>query len=166
MSDGPVASKIAPDQRHGASGIHRSDWLSAAAAQAGRHMTTRCDYCGSLETTQANPIQECWVVGEQYWLHRAECQDAWMRDTDPKRRKVGARSNMHIARVVFLANALSRTKPWQAQGLSRATWYRRRREAGLHETGLSAQHSETGLETDRETGPSDTPVSPRRRPAG
>ena len=30
-----------------------------------------------------------------------------------------------LPREEYLANALTRTKPWEAMGISRATWYRR-----------------------------------------
>jgi hypothetical protein len=39
------------------------------------------------------------------------------------RRKAGKKP-----RQAYLANALSRTKPWKMEGISRSTWYRRRRE--------------------------------------
>src|SRR5262245_47370976 len=38
-----------------------------------------------------------------------------------KRRQAGIRS-----RTIYLANSLSTQKPWQIQGISRRTWYRRR----------------------------------------
>jgi hypothetical protein len=38
-----------------------------------------------------------------------------------KRRAAGKKS-----RVEFLADAISRTQPWRAEGISRRTWYRRR----------------------------------------
>lgn len=42
-----------------------------------------------------------------------------------KRRKAGV-----ISRADFLAASLSLTCPWEIEGISRATWYRRRRETG------------------------------------
>lgn len=48
-----------------------------------------------------------------------------------RRRKQGA-----ITRVQYEANSISRAKPWKAEGISRATWYRRKRETtATHETG-------------------------------
>jgi Protein of unknown function (DUF3631) len=35
-----------------------------------------CDQCGESERPD-DPIQECWVAGEQHWLHRG-CQRDWM----------------------------------------------------------------------------------------
>lgn len=49
----------------------------------------------------------------------------------------------------YLANSKSRQRPWEAAGMSRAKWYRRR------ETGVSAPHGETGVSAPlgaRETG--------------
>ena len=39
-----------------------------------------------------------------------------------RRRKAGA-----VTRVVFLATSTEKNKPWEAQGISRRTWYNRRR---------------------------------------
>ena len=39
------------------------------------------------------------------------------------------------------ANKLSQTKPWVAEGVSRATWYRKQRE-----TGLAAIHKNNALD--------------------
>ncbi|WP_316176247.1 hypothetical protein [Bradyrhizobium sp. SZCCHNRI1073] len=35
-------------------------------------------------------------------------------------------------RKAYLEQSLARAKPWQAEGISRATWYRRRRETGAN----------------------------------
>jgi putative DNA primase/helicase len=40
-----------------------------------------CDHCGGPERPGA-PVQECWVTGEQYWLHRGACQDGFGQDDD------------------------------------------------------------------------------------
>lgn len=45
-----------------------------------------------------------------------------------RRRKLGL-----VSREEFLASSLNAQKPWQAEGVSRATWYRDRRRS--HETG-------------------------------
>jgi hypothetical protein len=42
-------------------------------------------------------------------------------DEETRRRALGA-----MPRPAYEANALSRAKPWEAQGISRRTWYRRR----------------------------------------
>jgi hypothetical protein len=41
-----------------------------------------------------------------------------------RRRRKGA-----VPRAQYLANALSRTRPWETEGISRSTWERRRRGA-------------------------------------
>jgi hypothetical protein len=51
-------------------------------------------------------------------------------------------------RVVYEQNSLTRTKPWEAQGISRTTWYRRRRNKAGKQPGTSLRASTllTGLE--------------------
>ena len=43
-----------------------------------------------------------------------------------RRRKVGSKP-----RVAYLANSLSRSKPWEADGISRRTWERRRQKPAV-----------------------------------
>jgi hypothetical protein len=65
-----------------------------------------------------------------------------------KRRKRGA-----ISREEYLAESLSRSRPWERDGISKATWYRRRRQITPIET-------ETGWSTSLlKSLPIDTPVS-------
>jgi hypothetical protein len=49
-----------------------------------------------------------------------------------RRRKQGA-----IARDVWLETALTRTKPWEALGISRAAWYRKRKTETLKQADVS-----------------------------
>lgn len=57
-----------------------------------------------------------------------------------RQRKANARlSKGAKARKVYEAQSISRAKPWKAEGISRATWYRRQRETGANrETSPSA----------------------------
>lgn len=57
-----------------------------------------------------------------------------------RKRKARARK----PRAAYLANSLSQQRPWQAEGVGRATWYRRQAEV---ETSVSADQSkrETGV---------------------
>ena len=72
--------------------------------------------------------------------------------TERQRRKVGKQrmrraASGAMARASYLAaNAISRMKPWEAQGISRATWYRRQKvEAETSRMGEAPEHpSETG----------------------
>ncbi len=54
------------------------------------------------------------------------------------------------ARAEYEANSLSRLAPWKAEGISRAQWYRRRRETGPRPPTLTLAEIETGPQ--RETG--------------
>lgn len=56
---------------------------------------------------------------------RARKQIADQERQISKRRKAGV-----MSRADFLAVSLSFTRPWETEGISRATWYRRRRETG------------------------------------
>lgn len=49
-----------------------------------------------------------------------------IRDRDRMRVK---RIGKHIPRADYIANALSTTRPWESEGISRRTWYRRQRSA-------------------------------------
>jgi hypothetical protein len=61
---------------------------------------------------------------------RAKRQQTW-------KKKARMSNPSYRSREEYLANSLSRTKPWKAEGISRATWYRRQRETGpaTRETG-------------------------------
>jgi Protein of unknown function (DUF3631) len=39
-----------------------------------------CVHCGEPQDWSDNPVQECWVDGEQHWLHR-NCQREWLAGT-------------------------------------------------------------------------------------
>jgi hypothetical protein len=54
-----------------------------------------------------------------------------------QRAKAGA-----VSRAEYLAACLSRTKPWEAEGISRRTWYRRSKE-GCADTVAPTQHGGT-----------------------
>ena len=51
-------------------------------------------------------------------------------------------------RAIYERNSLTRTKPWEAEGISRTTWYRRRRNKAGKQPGTSLRASTllTGLE--------------------
>jgi hypothetical protein len=40
-----------------------------------------CDHCGGPEKP-GKPVRECWVAGEQIWLHQ-DCQANWLAAPDP-----------------------------------------------------------------------------------
>jgi hypothetical protein len=52
------------------------------------------------------------------------------RQLNKERLKANRREAGVKPRAEYLANALSRSKPWELEGISRATWYRRKRETG------------------------------------
>lgn len=72
--------------------------------------------------------------------------------TERQRRKAGKQrmrraASGAVTRASYLAaNAISRTKPWEAQGISRATWYRRQKAEAQTSTLRKAQEylGETG----------------------
>jgi hypothetical protein len=49
------------------------------------------------------------------------------RERDRQRKAVERRASGKDERAVYLAGCLSRTKPWEAEGISRRTWERRRK---------------------------------------
>jgi hypothetical protein len=50
------------------------------------------------------------------------------RQRDRERKQLRRRKNGAISRMQYLANAISRKKPWSVEGISRRTWYRRRNQ--------------------------------------
>lgn len=50
------------------------------------------------------------------------------REREKQRRKASRRAKGALPRQEYEQRAISRAKPWEAEGISRATWYRRRRE--------------------------------------
>jgi hypothetical protein len=50
------------------------------------------------------------------------------RQRERERRQCDRRKAGSLPRAEYLAASISRSKPWEAQGISRATWYRRQRE--------------------------------------
>ena len=48
------------------------------------------------------------------------------RELDRARQAQKRRTNGAVPRKVYEMQAVSRTKPWEEQGISRATWYRQR----------------------------------------
>jgi hypothetical protein len=103
-------------------------------------------------------IAPCDMTGEQLKEHRKAKKRA--RDRARNRRR---RQGLQRRKVYLAANSLSRTKPWEADGISRPTWYRRRGNG--RETSLSpiARGRETSLSpTKASLRLSDTPVSPEK----
>jgi hypothetical protein len=51
---------------------------------------------------------------------------------DAERKRKRRRANGMKLRAVYLENSLSRTKPWEAEGISRSTWERRQKRRPEH----------------------------------
>jgi hypothetical protein len=52
------------------------------------------------------------------------------RERDRQRKISNRRARGVQQRANYLASVSAKSKPWQAAGMSRATWYRRQRETG------------------------------------
>jgi hypothetical protein len=72
-------------------------------------------------------------------IRAVDCTDEQMAEnrkakarqrTEANRRAKGA-----VPRADYEANSLSRTKPWEAEGISRRTWERRRKASGINAAG-------------------------------
>ena len=82
-----------------------------------------------------------------------------------KRRKNGAKT-----RAEYEATSISRAKPWEAQGISRITWYRRQKAARCTGPGTAVEQKVNCGGKVNDTSPStavllyavDTPVSPNK----
>lgn len=75
------------------------------------------------------------------------------RDREAKRAKRG-----RLPRAIYEAAAVSKQKPWEAEGISRATWYRRR-ETGVSAHDISPTHRATHLSHERQAEPPALPAS-------
>jgi hypothetical protein len=85
-------------------------------------------------TFREREITKCWTVSPVDMTDEEMAE--WRKDKDRARRAIKRAQAGKPTRDQYLAkNVISRTKPWEAEGISRATWYRRR------ETGCSAIRS-------------------------
>ncbi|MFC5421049.1 hypothetical protein ACFPOB_15940 [Bosea eneae] len=84
------------------------------------------------------------VTAEERWLCRittigaidetAQEREARARtdkNTRERERNRTKRAGKHKPRAVYLDQSLSARKPWEVEGISRATWYRRQRETSV-----------------------------------
>ena len=87
---------------------------------------------------------------------------ALLRKRNDRRNK---ERNRRARGVRPLAECLSRTKPWEVEGMSRAQWYRKRREttASTPIPPLKGGGGETTTSTATFLIPDDAPVSPERK---
>jgi hypothetical protein len=83
-------------------------------------------------------------------------------DREAKRAKRG-----RVAREVYEGSSLSKTKPWEAEGISRATWYRRKRETGVSAHHIyPSLHERTHLSHDANQQVADPASTDRQTPSG
>jgi hypothetical protein len=71
----------------------------------------------TLKITSIRPCDITW----------RECRRRYKKERNRRKRELGA-IKRRIAGIRPLSESLSRTKPWEAEGLSRTVWYRRRKE--------------------------------------
>lgn len=73
----------------------------------------------------------------------------------------------HRSRAEYLANAVSRARPWETAGVSRATWYRKRQSTETsprHETGAPTHSGEISThDIKHETGVRESDETSARR---
>jgi hypothetical protein len=80
--NGVADEKCAKPLRHNeCSGVADQNGDNGLARANGEPWPRVCDHCGGPERP-GSPIQECWVAGEQYWLHRGACQHGFGQDDD------------------------------------------------------------------------------------
>ena len=146
-------------------------WTSPALAEALRLTEAERVALGGVPTIGAID-----VTGEQ----RKESR----KERGKERKKAARRAKGAMSREEYLAEAKSRTKPWEVEGISRRTWERRRRRdaspsamnlvnredtlaspSGMLATAAVAGHVPTGTPSDMDIPNTDMPnaVSFRRR---
>lgn len=79
-----------------------------------------------------NKEREAWGIRTIRPVDMTEAQlqeQSKAKDRDRKERR--RRKSGRKPREVYLANSLSRSKPWERDGISRRTWERRQRKAGV-----------------------------------
>jgi len=80
---------------------------------------------------------------EQRQLRTLVSQDV-ARERDKERHTARRRAAGAVDRATYEANALSRQKPWEALGMSRASWYRAGKPTPSSETGSSVLQGREG----------------------
>jgi hypothetical protein len=135
-------------------------WRDKQSARQGHphYAPMRADKIGELLgiTDMIRTEAKAWNIGTRGGSPEDRAKARRERDRtycEARRRAAGSKT-----RLEFLeANNLSRLKPWEAEGISRTTWYRRQSEAEANETSPSATSNGTRNETGvSETGPSAT----------
>lgn len=85
--------------------------------RVGKMLGLSCEERLACVITTMRAIDETWAERQQRRI-----EDRRLRDRNRKRI---ARAGKTTPRSDYEANSVSRTKPWEAAGMSRATWYRR-----------------------------------------
>jgi hypothetical protein len=132
-------------------------WRERESGRIGRrhYAPMRPDKIGELlgVTDTTREAAQAWNVGTLGGSRAARAKAAKERDRTyqkGRRAEQGA-----VPRQEYEGESLSRLKPWEIEGISRATWYRRQASDGQNETSPSA----TNKGTTRETSPSETSPS-------
>jgi hypothetical protein len=95
----------------------------------GKRMVTRAELGEMLNLTKAERVEfKIWQI--------LPCDETtaerrvWLRKRDAEQKANRRRMQGSNSRVVWLMkNNLSKTKPWEAEGISRKTWYKRQAKA-------------------------------------
>jgi hypothetical protein len=94
-------------------------------------------------------------------IDRDQAQRRLRRAAEDRKRKERRRKEMrkdrYQTRAEYLANSLSKTKPWLLEGISRRTWYRRRQADGT--TGSAPGTSPSALSLASSDNTAEQPVS-------
>jgi hypothetical protein len=119
----------------------RAPWLTGSEReslieQAGRYWTSAA-LAEALRLTEAERIALGGVptIGAIDVTPERRMELRKQRDTERKRQKRRA-AKMQSRAQYLAANSISRTKPWLADNVSRATWYRQHRETTLSAVNL------------------------------
>lgn len=103
-------------------------WRARMAARTGRphRLMMDMDVIGEKlgVTDEVRTEARAWNIGTMNGSSAARAQAR--RERDRQHKQVKRRIEGVVSRKDYEAKSLSKTKPWEAEGISRRTWYRRR----------------------------------------
>ena len=151
-----VAARLAIDEATAMQALHKIDewreeqgtaYCPLSAAQAGRMVDLTAEERLSVRMARrhktqdgnytSTPISTMNAVDETN-AERAGRVKQDRRERDIKRKRDG-RAGRVKPRHIYEAESLSKRKPWEGEGVSRATWYRKNRETGVSRTILEKE---------------------------
>jgi hypothetical protein len=136
------------------------EWRAAESARIGRphHVPMSPDTIGKLLGVTEGERSAAGARNIGTACGSREAREAAARERNKARQRIRRREAGKMTREEYLRRSLSKSKPWEAEGISRAQWYRRR---GADETS-PCETSPCVTNKGDETSPSGTNIDDRQ----